>query len=246
MEPTGDEVEHRLQLGLPAIGQVSRYTARADEVVVHAQSGDELKEAKGFFAFAPAIQHHADGAKVHPVGGEKQHVGAEPVDLAQQRPDPGGPLGHLDAQQFLGGERKHGLVKERTCIVHARDVGGALQVGELFAGLLHAGVEVADHRTGATNDLTLQLEHHSQHPVGGRVLRPEVHDHVLVVGQARVLLGLRLGHAQYVGVLKQFGAGRVQVIQIGTARIVGLGRRSRRCDGGHQASLNCTGISPTA
>ena len=54
--------------------------------------------------------------------------------------------GHLDAEQLLDGQREHQLVVQRRQVVHARDVRRALDVGELLARLLHAGVQVADDR----------------------------------------------------------------------------------------------------
>ena len=87
-------------------------------------------------------------------------------------------------------------------VVHAGHVGGALHVGQVLAGLLHAGVEVADDRLGPRDRLAVELEHEPQHAVGGRVLGAHVHDHALadaLVGGrlvARRLLGLGLGQAQ--------------------------------------------------
>ena len=51
-------------------------------------------------------------------------------------------------EQLLDGEGEHQLVEQRRRVVHAGDVGGALEVGEVLARLLHAGVEVADDRLG--------------------------------------------------------------------------------------------------
>ena len=87
----------------------------------------------------------------------------------------------LDPEQLLGGQREHQLVEQRREVVHAGDVGAALQVGELLAGLLHAGVQVADDRLAPQHRLALELQHEAQHAVGARVLRPHVDDHRLVV-----------------------------------------------------------------
>ena len=56
-------------------------------------------------------------------------------------------------------------------------------VHQLFARLLHAGVQVADDRLGAQHLLAPNFDHHPQHPVSGRVRGPEVQDHRLVVGR---------------------------------------------------------------
>ena len=48
-------------------------------------------------------------------------------------------------------------------------------LGELLGRAMH----VADHRLGARDDLAVELEHHAQHAVRRRVLRPDVEDHLL-------------------------------------------------------------------
>ena len=57
------------------------------------------------------------------------------------------------------------------------------------AGLLHAGVEVADHRLGAQDRLTVELHHDPQHAVGGGMGGAEVEDHGLVLGRLHVDVG---------------------------------------------------------
>ncbi|WCO66727.1 hypothetical protein PO878_19740 [Iamia majanohamensis] len=103
--------------------------------------------------------------------------------------------GHVDAEQLLGGHGEHQLVEERGGVVHAGDVGRALEVGELLARLLHARVEVPDDRLGAQDPLAVELEHQAQHPVGGGVLRPHVHDR----GGGLVGVGLDVAHGGHVG-----------------------------------------------
>ena len=98
-----------------------------------------------------------------------------------QHADPHGPRRQLEAEQLLGGQAEHQLVEDRRGVVHAGDVGAALEVGERLARLLHAGVQVADDRLGAQHGLAVELEHEAQHAVGAGVLRPHVDDHGLVV-----------------------------------------------------------------
>ena len=159
----------------------------ADEVVVHPQAGDLLEEAQHLLPLAPAVEHHRHRRHVHAVGAEEQQVRRDPVQLGQQHADPRGPGRQLDAEQLLGGHGEDQLVEERRQVVHAGDVGAALDVREVLGRLLHAGVEVADDRLAAQHGLALQLEHEAQHAVGGRVLRPEVDDHAVVVGGQSVL-----------------------------------------------------------
>jgi hypothetical protein len=171
-------------------------------------------------------------------------------DEIHEHPDPGGPRRELRAEQCLDREREDELVVERRQVVHARDVGGALDVGELLAGLLHAGVQVADDGLGAEHGLALELHHDAQHAVGGRVLGAHVDDHRLVLAeldvdvarvehgplgqpQERPLLDRKLGWARLVALaqlLAAFGGFRLEIL---------VGQR------GPGASLNCTGTRPT-
>ena len=179
-----DRVDQLQHVVAPARRQVGGHPARADEVVVHPQAGDLLEEAQHDLPLPPAVDHHRHRADVQAVGGQEQQVAAHAVQLGQQHADPHGPLGDVavDAEQLLGRQREDQLVGERRGVVHAGDVGAALQVGELLARLLHAGVQVADDRLAAQHGLALELQHQPQHAVGARVLRPHVDDHRLVLG----------------------------------------------------------------
>ena len=108
-------------------------------------------------------------------------VRRHPVQLGHQHADPGGARRQLDAEQRLGGQGEDQLVVQRREVVHPGHVGGALDVGQLLARLLHAGVQVADDRLGAQHRLAVELEHEAQHAVGRGVLGPHVDDHRLVV-----------------------------------------------------------------
>ena len=86
-------------------------------------------------------------------------------------------------------------------VVHPGDVGRPLDVGQLLARLLHAGVQVPDDGLGAQYRLAVQLEHEAQHAVGRGVLRAHVDDHRLVVAALEVDVPgvdvVALGQAQH-------------------------------------------------
>ena len=249
-QTVGQRLEGAQQVVTPSIGQVGRDAAGPDVVVVHPQSGDDLEEPQQLLALAPAVQHHADRAEVHAVGGHEEHVRREPVDLAHQHADPLGPLGHLDLEQLLGGERERELGEQRCGVVHPGHVGGALEVGELLARLLHAGVEVADHRLGPGDQLAVELEHDPQHAVGRRVLGTHVHDHPLadtLVGGLlvpRAGLGLGLGHAQHRVVAGQVDERGVHGLEVGDRRLAGrdvvTGGRSIASCGAPNRAIACS------
>ena len=144
----GDGFADGQDIVAPPVGQVGRHTAGAEVVVVHPQPGDLLEEAEQHLPLPPSVDEHVDGADVRAAGGEEEHVGADPVELAHEHPDPGGPGWDLDAEQPLHRQAVGQLVEERGEVVHPGDVGAPLVVHQLFAGLLHPGVEVADDRLG--------------------------------------------------------------------------------------------------
>ena len=129
-----------------------------------------------------------------------------PVELGHQHADPHRPLGDLSSipSSFSVAIENTSSLKNGLQVVHAGDVGPALQVRELLALLLHAGVQVADDRLAAQHGLALQLEHEPQHAVRAGVLRPHVDDHPsrsppsgrigLLIAECR---GLGLAHPQH-------------------------------------------------
>ena len=103
------------------------------------------------------------------------------VQLGEQDTDRCCTLRDLDAEQLLDCHGESQLIVKRRQIVHPGDVGAALGEGELLSGLFHPGVEVANDRLGAADDLAFQLDLEAEHPVGRGVLRPHVEDHALVL-----------------------------------------------------------------
>ena len=250
VEALGEDVEDAADVVAPAGGEVGGHAAGPDVVVVHPQPGDLLEEGQDRLPLPEAVDHHRDRAEVHPVGGQPQHLGRHAVQLAHEHADPRGPGRDVDLQQLLGGQREHQLVEEGRHVVHAGDVGGPLEVREVLARLLHAGVQVADHRLGPQDRLAAELHHHPEHAVGAGVLGPHVDDHGFVVGDDLVDVLGQVGDAQDGGLVAQRldAAGEL-------GRLGGGGGRCRfgRIDHvGHRcvahrglgAPLNWTGILP--
>ena len=230
----------------PSVGQVGRHATGTDVVVVHPEPGRLLEEAQHHLALAEAVDHHGRRAEVHAVGGHPHEVGRHPLQLGHEHADPHRPRRELHSQELLGGHGEDQLVGEGREVVHAGHVGGALDVGELLTGLLHAGVQVPDDRLGAQHGLAVELQHQAQHPVRRGVLRAHVDDHrvvvapfdVDVVGVDEVPLGQPEDGADLPAQLSR--ARRAAIEQLLSA-LGGL----RRAHRGPGASLNCTGTRPT-
>jgi hypothetical protein len=229
--------------------------------VIHPQAGDLLEEPQHLFALAPAVDHHRHRAEVHAVGRHEEQMAGHPAHLGHQHPDPHGAVGNVlvDAEEFLRGHRECEFVGDRAQVVHAGDVRATLRIGELLAGLLHAGVEVADDRLAPQHGLALQFQHQPQHAVGRRVLWAHVDDHRLIlvgiVGEIAEARDVGFGHPQHRTDLAhqllrgELAAGAELLLALvggGDGALVVGGGRSWGRRVGHQvfAPLNCTGMRP--
>ncbi len=202
----------------PAVGQVGGHTAGADVVVVHPQAGDRLEEPQDLLALAPAVDHHRHGAEVHAVGGHEQQVRRDAVHLGHEHADPGGSLGNLDTEEFLGGEGEGQFGEQRRGVVHPGDVGGALEVGQALGLLLHTGVEIPDDRLRAADGFTVHFEHEAKHAVSRRVRRTHVDQHGLVVLVVEWRVG-ELGHAHFGHAKHRVTTGQQMELSLGSRRL---------------------------
>ena len=105
-------------------------------------------------------------------------MGQHPVELGEEGAQPHRPDRHLHPEHRLDAEDDAELVGERRePVVPVREDRDLPVVPDLEQ-LLRAPVHVADDRLGARDPLTVEDDAQPQHPVGGRVLRPDVEDHV--------------------------------------------------------------------
>ena len=222
--------------------------------MVHPETGDLLEEAQHLLPFAPSVDHHRHGTDVHAVGRKEQQVAAHAVQFAEEHAHPHSTFRDVavDAEQLLGGHREHQLVVERTDVVHAGDVGAALHEGEVLAGLLHAGVEIADDRLAAQHFLATQFQHQAQHTVGARMLRTHVDDHRLILcgidGNATELGRLGLAHSQHrTDFAQQLAGGQLAArLQSLLSVVAGLDRVDDAHVRAAKSVENCTGIVPVS
>ncbi len=153
-------------------------------------------------------------------------------------------------EQCLGGQREDELVVQRRQVVHTRDVRRALDVGELLAGLLHAGVQVADDGLGTQHGLALELHHDAEHAMGRRVLRTHVDDHRLVLAELDVDIAevehrsLRRAEGRALFDRERDRVGLVALLQLLKA-LGGLRLELLAGQRGPGACLNWTGTRPT-
>ena len=100
-------------------------------------------------------------------------------DLIEHDADVLGAQRRRHLQQLLHGQHVAVLVAHHGDVIQPVHITDALVIGLALGELLGAAVQQADMRIGAFDHLAVQLQHQSQHAVGGRMLRSEVHGVVL-------------------------------------------------------------------
>ena len=176
-----NEAERRLQ----------RDAADAEVAGHHALAGDGLEDAQQLFALAEAVEEDGERADVHGVRAEPDEVRVEARQLVEQHAEPLRALGDLESEQLLDRQAVGQVVGHRAEIVDAVGERDDLLVELGLAGLLDAGVQIADVGRERDDGLAVDLEHQAQNAVRGRVLRAHVEDHgVLAGGGGVAVLGV--------------------------------------------------------
>ena len=93
------------------------------------------------------------------------------------------------------------LLIHRRAIIEPIEIRNSLQIGFCLDQLFSSTMKKPDMRIDPLDDLAVQLQLQPQHAVRGRVLRPHVDDHGLIVGgvdrDVAELGRLGLAHAQH-------------------------------------------------
>ena len=164
----------------PSPGQISGDAADAEVVVVDQPlAGGGFPEVVDHLPLAEDVEERGLGPHVCQEGSKPEQVVGDAVEFQHQHPDVARPLGHRDVRQFFRGVHHDRLVEHPRRIVHAAHVGHEHHVRAVLGDLLHAAMEVTDHRFAVDHVLTIEGDHEPQHPVHGGVVGPEVHHHGL-------------------------------------------------------------------
>ena len=110
----------------------------------HALAGDGLEDAENLFALAEAVEEDGERADVHGVRAEPDQVRLDAGELVEQDAEILGAFGNFEAEQLLHREAVGEVVGHRAEIVDAVGEGNDLLVELGLAGLLDAGVQIAD------------------------------------------------------------------------------------------------------
>ena len=151
-------------------------------------AGDVLVDAGDVFTFAPAVEKHGEGADVEGVGAEPDEVGGDAGELVEEDTKPLRAVGDLEAEELFDGEAVAEIVGHRRQIVDAIGEGNDLLVELGLAGLLDAGVQVADVGGAGDDGLAVDLEDETEDAMRRGMLGAHVEDHGLVAGAAGVFV----------------------------------------------------------
>ena len=185
----GDRVELAQQVARrahEAVGQVVAHAADPVVVVEEPRPAGPLEEVQDLLAVPHQVQEGREGPDVHGVGADRHRVRGDPLQLRHDDADRGDVRADLDPAQLLDREREAERVAHGRDVVQAVGVGHDAGVVDVLAVLLEAAVEVADVRPRGLDDLAVGAQLDAQHPVGGRVLRPHVEDHLVGVDLRRI------------------------------------------------------------
>ena len=87
----------------------------------------------------------------------------------------------FEPHHLLDGLDPDEAVRDRRDVVEPVPVGRDHRVEAVLRDLLHPAVEEADVAVEVDDGLAVEAQDDAQHPVGRRVLRPHVQDHLGVV-----------------------------------------------------------------
>ena len=161
-------------LRLPAGRQVLEDAADLEVARVQALAARHLEQVEDHVAVAQRPPQHRDRAEVERARAEPEQVRGDPVQLEVDHAQVLGALGHLLVEQPLDRHAEGHRVEVVGEVVHPLDERDHLPVLLVLAGLLDAGVHVADDRLHVAHDLALERGQQAQHAVGGRVVRADV------------------------------------------------------------------------
>ncbi len=181
-------VEELLRLLEEPVRQVGRDAADPDVVVRQAVSADVLEQVVDPLPLADGVQERGEGPHVGGERPEGDQVGGDPVQFAHDHPDVLRPFGDLDAGELFHGPRPRRVAVHRGEVVEPVGERHELRVGDPLADLLQRPVQVPHVRLGVDHHLAVGAQDHPEHPVGARVLRPHVDEHLL--GGKRFRVGL--------------------------------------------------------
>jgi len=118
-------------------------------------------------------------------------VAGHAIELARQDADVFRAARHLDVEQLLERHDAGPLAEQRADVLERVEVADRLVVVGVLAQLLDAPMQVAEDRVEIDDLLAVELEDHSEHAMGRRMLGSHVEEHLAVPQGVELGLALR-------------------------------------------------------
>ena len=131
------------------------------------------------FAFLERVQEGRERTNVDGGRAEPEQMPEDPVHLHENHTDHLAAFGDLDTHELLDRHHIGAVVDERRQIIHAVGERNDLIPRAVLAELLEGRVQVPDVRDDALHRLAIEFADQAQHSMRGRMLRPDVDEHVL-------------------------------------------------------------------
>ena len=207
----GDELLHLLyEVG----GDVVLYASDGVVVLNQSSAGSRLEDVENLFAVAESVEESGQGSQVHAQAGEEEQVRVDALQFVHDGTDVLHAVAHLDAHRLFDAHTECVPVVMGAQIVQAVGQCQGLRIGEAFAHLLDAPVNVSAVYVQLLDDFPFEGDTEPEYAVGGGMLRTDIDDVFILckddvtllddtaVGQFFIVLGgiLRLfvGHAERV------------------------------------------------
>ena len=172
-------IEEAQHLVPPGVGQIPADAAHPVIVVGEPRAAQLLEQVVHVLALAQGVRERRHRAEIHGHRAERDAVGRDAVQLVADDAQVVRARRHRQPAQLLDGGGPGMVGRHRADVVDAIGVGHEALVGALLGDVLDGPVQVAHVGLGAGHDLAVGAHDEADHPVGRRVLRPHVEDHLV-------------------------------------------------------------------
>ncbi len=149
---------------------------------VQTEAGNRFDHGVGFLAVGEREEHRCHGAHVLNVGTQEQQMTGDSEELGHHDADHVDLLRHLDACQLLDREHIRQVVHHPAQVIDTVGVGNEAVPGLALGHFLGTTMVVADVRNAVDDFFAVQLQNDTERTVSRRVVRPQVEEHVVLVG----------------------------------------------------------------
>ena len=150
--------------------------------------GCPLIELHQNFAFLEPPEKRRHRPDIERKGGNIQKMVQDPRDFGKQYPDILTACRHFDPQQFFGRQGEGVLLTHRRDVIQPVEIRHGLKICLVLDQFLGAAMQQTDMGIRTLDDLPVHFQHQPQHAMRSRMLRAEIHRHILDFGDRHQLL----------------------------------------------------------